>query len=516
MPYLIQLTIDKEQVSSVVHFLKMEKGIKNVTVVDSNTTTNKDLIDHIHGSNTPLASSTGDDGSKLGEKVMIGSVHVDQDTFNNHNDDDTIHLYDTSKNNGPSDKSSSVLPGTPTYDTMSSSSPYHKVSHNCCLVLFRCRDERLTEIVTDLSEVKGVGLDYGMIDVMNLIATKPHLTGEPTDNKTAKRTSKFAKRRLLTEYVYAQVLNQSKLTLDFLLFCLIGAILAGVGLATDNAVTIVASMLVSPLMGPILGLTLGTIIRSRVLIVKSIKSELAGCLLALCTGMVIGAVLSPFGGPHSLGFPTFQMLDRGRLEGIIFGIVIAFVSGIGVALAVSHGSINSLVGVAISAALLPPITNTGMLFSYALFSLFMPQVNLYTEVRNKESYTYTTGDYFAISGISFCIFVLNFVLIYSTGLVIFKLKEFAPMKQKSQMWSDFKSIDAEKPIPFSFETSLNPAASILDSITQRKAGAPNCSTASTLVTLRSTPDADTAYTKGMLDDDFKHRTHIPSAAEVPS
>jgi hypothetical protein len=171
----------------------------------------------------------------------------------------------------------------------------------------------------------------------------------------------------------------------------------------------------------------------------------------------MGILLSPFGGPYALGFPTFQMLNRGSVEGIIFGIIIAFVSGIGVALAVSHGSINSLVGVAISAALLPPIVNTGLLFTYALFSSFMPHVKVYKSLRTSNIGTdlseYTVGDYFAISAISFLIFVLNFALIFATSLVIFRLKEFAPMKKQSQLWSDFQSMK-EHPSTPSSETEV--------------------------------------------------------------
>lgn len=399
MPYMIQLTVDNSRLDSIVQYLTREKRVKNITTLP-----------------TSMIRGNG-----------VGS----------------IDMSDNSQSHHPNNNKS----GSPSSSSSGSQSLQHQ--QQTSVIMFRCRDERLTELVTDLSEVKGVGIDYGVIDVTSLIATRPHLAGQPEEEaENAKRSSKFAKRRLLTEYVYGQVMNQSKLTLDFLLFCLIGAILAGVGLATDNAVTIVASMLVSPLMGPILGLTLGTIVRSRTLIIKSIKSELAGCSLALLTGVVMGIILSPFGGPYALGFPTFQMLDRGTVEGIIFGVVIAFVSGIGVSLAVSHGSINSLVGVAISAALLPPITNTGMLFTYALFSLMVPQLKIYSDLRHPENVvTYTTRDYFKISGISFCIFILNFVLIYCTGLVIFKLKEFAPMKlkQQSQGWSDFKSaIDTEE------------------------------------------------------------------------
>ena len=59
------------------------------------------------------------------------------------------------------------------------------------------------------------------------------------------------------------------------------------------------------------------------------------------------------------------MHGRGTDAGIYIGIVIAVVSGIGVALSILSNNANSLVGVAISASLLPPAVNCGMLWGIA-------------------------------------------------------------------------------------------------------------------------------------------------------
>ncbi len=64
-----------------------------------------------------------------------------------------------------------------------------------------------------------------------------------------------------------------------------------------------------------------------------IYTEFIGFLIVFGCGLVLGLILSPFG--NSLGFPTFQMADRGTAVGLIFGAAIAFPSGIGVALSVT-------------------------------------------------------------------------------------------------------------------------------------------------------------------------------------
>ena len=53
-------------------------------------------------------------------------------------------------------------------------------------------------------------------------------------------------------------------------------------------------------------------------------------------------------------WPTQEMLSRGTRTTFLAGIPIAFFSGLGVALSVLDDQTSSLVGVAISATLLPP------------------------------------------------------------------------------------------------------------------------------------------------------------------
>ena len=55
--------------------------------------------------------------------------------------------------------------------------------------------------------------------------------------------------KLRVEQLRDEVAAAATFSLDFLLLLLVAATLAGVGLATDNTVVIVASMLVSPIMG---------------------------------------------------------------------------------------------------------------------------------------------------------------------------------------------------------------------------------------------------------------------------
>ena len=62
------------------------------------------------------------------------------------------------------------------------------------------------------------------------------------------------------------------------------------------------------------------------------------------------------------------MLGRTGWSCLVVGVFIAVPSGVGVALAVLGGNQAGGVGVAISASLLPPAVNTGLLFAMSLIS----------------------------------------------------------------------------------------------------------------------------------------------------
>ena len=106
------------------------------------------------------------------------------------------------------------------------------------------------------------------------------------------------------------------------------------------------------------------------LLKTSLLSEIYGLLLCLASGIVVGllgAFLStttyPIGDIYTIwpGWPTPEMAARGDWYNLILGFAIAVPSGVGCVLGISGRNTSSLVGVAISASLLPPAVNCGLL-----------------------------------------------------------------------------------------------------------------------------------------------------------
>ena len=75
-------------------------------------------------------------------------------------------------------------------------------------------------------------------------------------------------------------------------------------------------------------------------------------------------------GPSELSedWPTEEMIVRGTTENFYVALPIAFFSGLGVAVSLLDDQASSLVGVAISASLLPPAVNAGLLWITYIFA----------------------------------------------------------------------------------------------------------------------------------------------------
>ena len=96
---------------------------------------------------------------------------------------------------------------------------------------------------------------------------------------------------------------------DYLALLSVASIIAAIGLATNNTVAIVASMLVSPIMGPVMACTFGSIVNKWSLVRLGAVSELVSLLICCIIGFCIGLVTMGVGTGGS--WPTTEMKTRG-------------------------------------------------------------------------------------------------------------------------------------------------------------------------------------------------------------
>jgi uncharacterized hydrophobic protein (TIGR00271 family) len=181
---------------------------------------------------------------------------------------------------------------------------------------------------------------------------------------------------------------------DFFVLIVLSSVIATLGLLLNSAAVVIGAMLVAPLMSPILGFSLGMVLGDVRLIRLSIEAMFKGVALALVIAVLIG-ILSPF---REL---TGEIMARTRPT--LLDLAVALASGMAGAYSLSREEVSAaLPGVAISAALMPPLSVVGL-----GLSLGQPRV----------------------AGGAFLLFLANIAAISLAGVIVFIL-----LGVRSQTW----------------------------------------------------------------------------------
>jgi uncharacterized hydrophobic protein (TIGR00271 family) len=234
------------------------------------------------------------------------------------------------------------------------------------------------------------------------------------------------------ETVHDRFADGVEFSFNYNTLLLVASILAGLGLVSNSSATIIASMLVSPIMGPVVGLAYGTTICDWNMVKRSIRNECYSLIFCILVGAVIGAITGPTGLADD--WPTSEMTTRGQLDNFLVALPVAFFSGLGVAVSLLDDQTNSLVGVAISASLLPPAVNAGILWvAYAFVKGGVLDDPKFNNIDDEKEYT--SDEYRRAGFFSLFVTLANIVLIWISGMLMFRMKEVLPIKKKI-FWED--------------------------------------------------------------------------------
>lgn len=145
-------------------------------------------------------------------------------------------------------------------------------------------------------------------------------------------------------------------TPNFDYFYLIGlsVAMATLGLLLDSAAIVIGSMLIAPLMYPILGTALGLIMVNPVVVGRS--------LYTLGQSLLIGvfiAMLTTFLFTHESVWQSNEIMQR--VEPSLLHFLVALIAGAAVSYVLTQPEwSDTLPGVAIAVALIPPLATTGV------------------------------------------------------------------------------------------------------------------------------------------------------------
>lgn len=139
---------------------------------------------------------------------------------------------------------------------------------------------------------------------------------------------------------------------DFVMMMTLASILASLGLIQGSTAVVIGAMLVAPLMGPLLGAGLAVTQGNAKLFRTALTSIGIGIAIGLSASIIVG-LLNP-------GFePSLEVEARGDPD--LFDLGIALASGLAAAYAQARPNVlGTLAGVAIAAALVPPLAVVGI------------------------------------------------------------------------------------------------------------------------------------------------------------
>lgn len=150
--------------------------------------------------------------------------------------------------------------------------------------------------------------------------------------------------------------NNSQFDFDFVALISLSTLIAALGLARNSGAVVIGAMLVAPLMTPLVAMGFALVQGNEKLIRSALKSVSLGFTVALIIGAIVGLTLRVV-APHFAISP--QMLDRGSPN--VLDLVVALASGVAGAYAMGRPNlISAIPGVAIAAALVPPIATSGL------------------------------------------------------------------------------------------------------------------------------------------------------------
>jgi uncharacterized hydrophobic protein (TIGR00341 family) len=156
------------------------------------------------------------------------------------------------------------------------------------------------------------------------------------------------------EEIYTNVEAGARLDSNYLLLVVFSTIVATIGLIEDNVAVVIGAMVIAPLLGPNIAFALGTALGDKELILKALRTNFIGMLLAFGLAVLIG-LLWP------VNIESRELLARTDVG--LDGVVLALVSGAAAILSLTTGLSSTLVGVMVAVAILPPTATVGLMLS---------------------------------------------------------------------------------------------------------------------------------------------------------
>ncbi|GMG80974.1 TIGR00341 family protein [Paralimibaculum aggregatum] len=182
-------------------------------------------------------------------------------------------------------------------------------------------------------------------------AVTPHTEEEKEREQASIEARESDSRAASREELFQSVVRGAALSRDYIVLVALSTVVAGIGLVKDDLAVIIGAMVIAPLLGPSLALAFATAVGDRTLLLRAVRSLCAG--LAIAVGLALAIPLITEVDIEGSELSRRTQVDLGALA-------LALASGAAAALSRTAGLSSALVGVMVSAALLPPAAALGI------------------------------------------------------------------------------------------------------------------------------------------------------------
>ncbi len=223
---------------------------------------------------------------------------------------------------------------------------------------------------------------------------------------------------IATEEAFAQLFKKirqnAKISATYLTLLVLSVLMATLGLFQNSAPTIIGAMILAPLMAPLISLSMGVIRFEKNLFIQSFKT--------LAFSVVLALLLS---AGMTLLFPYHHLTDQMalRTHPTLLDLGVAILSGIAAAYGYANSKVGeSLAGVAIAVALVPPLCVAGIGLGWGEVKIFWQAFLLF--LANIVGIAFAAGVMFYLLGYASrkyvsAAFILKFFIILTIALPLY-------------------------------------------------------------------------------------------------
>ena len=215
---------------------------------------------------------------------------------------------------------------------------------------------------------------------------------EPEEEAEEPEKKKRVPLRISREELYNDITEMTDVNTTFLSLIVISAVVAAIGLYTNNVAVIIGAMVIAPMLGPNVAFSLATTLGDRELAFKSQKANLIGISMAVLFAVIMGLIFN-------VDPTTFEIASRTSAG--LPDVLLALASGTAGVLSITVGVATALVGVMVAVALVPPLVTFGLLLA---------------------------GGYWDLAAGAGMLFLINLICINLSGVMVFMVKGITPRR----------------------------------------------------------------------------------------